>query len=287
VAIDSGFDGVHNTVPDGVIYVVEGAGGNRDFDDALPNPRGSNAATIDQDDSATGQSVVLAEHTYPNGPGSWLDTHLTNTAMTAFQPAAGSGPKITARFKAKVFSFADITVHGNRLTLRQISEPLSGSSSATAANPYPFGTDLNGKRLNDPIADTVFDPTTQSVISPPEIGTPALLDAFTVTKPDVKDSIETSLSASGPVPVGDNFEYTLKVSNHGRYALNGTQAFLTLPDGVQYVSASGGCTTLAGPHVIVTLGRLAPNDKQGTPSCQSRNSLRDRPARRRRIERHR
>ena len=96
VAIDPGFDGVHNTVPDGVIYVVEGAGGNRDFDDALPNPRGSNAATIDQDDSATGQSLVLAGHTYPNGPASWLDTRLTNTAMTAFQPAAGSSPKITA-----------------------------------------------------------------------------------------------------------------------------------------------------------------------------------------------
>ena len=260
VAIDPGFDGVHNTVPDGVIYVVEGAGGNRDFDDALPNPRGSNAATIDQDDSATGQSLVLAGHTYPNGPASWLDTRLTNAAMTAFQPVAGSGPKITARFKAKVFSFANITVYANRLTLRQISEPLSGSSSATAADPYPFGTDLNGKRLNDPIPDTVFDPATQSVISPPEIGTPALLDAFTVTKPDVEDSIEASLFASGPVPVGDNFEYTMKVSNHGRYALNGTQAFLTLPDGVQYVSASGDGTTLAGPNVIVTLGRLAPND---------------------------
>ncbi len=49
-----------------------------------------------------------------------------------------------------------------------------------------------------------------------------MLAAFTVTKSDVEDSIETSLSASGPVPVGDNFEYTLKV--------------------------------------IVTLGRLAPND---------------------------
>jgi hypothetical protein len=121
-----------------------------------------------------------------------------------------------------VFSFADIKVSGNRLTLRQISEPLSGSSSATAANLYPFGTDLNGKRLNDPIPDTVFDPATRSVISAPEIGTTALLDAFTLARPDVEDSIETSLSASGPVPVGDNFEYTLKV--------------------------------------IVTLGRLAPND---------------------------
>src|SRR5260370_26601401 len=58
----------------------------------------------------------------PNGPSSWLDTHLTNTAMTTFLPTAGSGMKITTKFKAKVFSFADIVVDGNQLTLRQRSE---------------------------------------------------------------------------------------------------------------------------------------------------------------------
>src|SRR5579871_6622675 len=148
VAVDKNFDGVNYTVPDSVLYFVEGAGGNRDFDDALGNPRGSAANTIDQEDSATGLSVPLGAppQTYPNGPNSWLDTHLTNTAMTNFFATAGSGPKITARFKGKLFSFADIVVNNNELTLYQISEPLSNSSSATAANPFPFGTDINGNR---------------------------------------------------------------------------------------------------------------------------------------------
>jgi uncharacterized repeat protein (TIGR01451 family) len=260
VAIDPAFDGVQSTVPDGVIYLVEGAGGNRDFDNALPTPRGSSPTTIDQEDSATGQSVVLAGHTYPNGPASWLDTHLTNTAMTVFEPGAGSGPKITTRFKAKVFSFADVVVDGNHLTSRQVSEPLSDSSSATAANPYPFGTDINGQRLNDPIPDTVVDPATGSAISSPAAGTSVLLDAFTVTKPNVEDSVEADLSSPAHAAVGNNFDYTLTLSNHGRFALNGTQVVLTLPASVQYVGANGGGTTLAGSDVVVTLGRLAPND---------------------------
>src|SRR5262249_28639646 len=33
VEVDTVFDGVARTVPDGVLYFVEGAGGNRDFDD--------------------------------------------------------------------------------------------------------------------------------------------------------------------------------------------------------------------------------------------------------------
>jgi len=258
VAIDTAFDGVHNTVPDGVIYLVEGAGGNRDFDDALGNPRGNSPATIDQDDSATGQSISLLGHTYPNGAASWLDTNLTNTAMTTFLPTAGSGTKITARFKAKVFSFADIVVNGNQLTLRQITEPLSNSSSATAANPFPFGTDINGNRLNDPIPDTVFDPVTQTVISAPATGPSALLDAFSLTKPEL-DHVGVEFSAPDKVSVGDRFDYTLAVSGM-KLALNGTQVVFTLPGGVQYVSSSTGNATVNGSNVIVTLGRLSPGD---------------------------
>ena len=261
VAIDNAFDGVHNTVPDGVIYVVEGAGGNRDFDNALPNPRGSNPTTIDQEDSATGLSILLAGHTYPNGPASWLDTHLTNSAMKLFDPGAGNGPKITSRFKSKVFSFGDVVVNGNQLTLRQISEPLSNASSATVANPYPFGTDINGNRLNDPIPDTVFDPVTRSVVSPPATGTPALLDAFTVTKPSLEDHLEIDFQAAEKVSPGDQFDYMLEISNHSAYPLNGTQAVVTLPAGVQYVSASGGSATINDAEVIVTLGRLIPHEK--------------------------
>jgi uncharacterized repeat protein (TIGR01451 family) len=261
VDIDTTFDGSAHTVPDGVIYLVEGAGGNRDFDDALPNPRGSSPNTIDQDDSATGQSVPLNGNTYPNGPESWLDTHLTNTAMTSFLPNAGGGPKITTLFKAKVFSFADITVNGNQLTMRQISEPLTDSSSATGSNPYPYGTDVNGNRLNDPIPDTVFDPATLMVISPPATGTPALLDVFTVTKPDLTNQLTANLGAPARVAAGETFSYGLTISNQSQYALNGTQAVVTLPDGVQYVSASGSAT-VDGKDVIVTVGRLATGGTQ-------------------------
>ena len=72
VSIDTSFDGVTQTVPDGVLYVVEGAGGNRDFDGNLAPARGSGLG-IDQEDSATGKGTV-ATFTFPNGPASWLDT---------------------------------------------------------------------------------------------------------------------------------------------------------------------------------------------------------------------
>jgi hypothetical protein len=258
VAVDQTFDGITHTVPDGVLYFVEGAGGNRDFDDALGNPRGSNPQTIDQEDSATGNSIPLGTPptAYPNGPKSWLDTHLTNTAMTSFFPAAGAGTKITARFKAKVFSFADIVVHDNQLMLYQISEPLTKSSSATPSNPYPYGTDIHENRLNDPIPDTVFDPATETVISTPAVGTPALLDKITISKPDLDEGLSAKLSAQPTVSAGEQFVYTLEISNHSGIALNGTQAVFDLPDGVVYLGATGGSATVDGSDVVVTLGRL-------------------------------
>jgi hypothetical protein len=164
VSIDTAFDGLKQTVPDGVLYLVEGAGGNRDFDGDLAPARGQGFG-IDQDDSATGMTT-LAGFTFPNGPASWLDTNLTSAAFSPVLPGAGSGPKITVKFKAKVFSFADVIVRDNKLTLYQITEPLTSSSSATPGNPAPFGTDVNGTPLNDPIPDTLVDPATGNVSSP-------------------------------------------------------------------------------------------------------------------------
>lgn len=71
VAIDTNLDGVKNTVPDGVLYLVEGAGGNRDFDDNTPNPRGGGPG-IDQDDAATGFFSLAPARASPTGrtPGS-------------------------------------------------------------------------------------------------------------------------------------------------------------------------------------------------------------------------
>jgi len=240
-------------VPDGVLYLVEGAGGNRDFDGDLGPARGSGLG-IDQDDSATGTAVVSGL-VFPNGPRSWLDTHLTNTEMGPVVPNAGSGPKITVKFKAKLFSFADIVVRDNELTLYQISEPLQGSSSASAAEPLPFGTDVNGERVNDPIPDTLVDPSTGHVVSPPADGPSVLLDRFTVKKPHLED-LQAGLEAPPSVAPGGQITYTLHVRNGSQHHLNGTQAVFHLPAGVRLVSSPDGSATRLGKVVVVTLGRL-------------------------------
>jgi hypothetical protein len=138
---------------------------------------------LDQDDSATGDFTDEPGLTVPQGPASWLDTNLTNPEMVNFLPNAGQGQKITAKLKAKVFSFGDVLVDHNQLTLFQISEPLQATSSATSADPAPYGTDVNGQPLNDPIPDTDVDPSTGQVVFNPATGTSVLLDKWTVIKP--------------------------------------------------------------------------------------------------------
>ncbi|HVH60918.1 MAG TPA: metallophosphoesterase family protein, partial [Candidatus Sulfotelmatobacter sp.] len=209
VDIDTSFDGLTETVPDGVLYLVEGAGGNRDFDDGFLQPRG-NGLSVDQEDSATG-TFSLGGINFAKGPASWLDTHLTDNEMSPVLPGAGTGPKITTKFKAKVFSFADVVVRGNRLTLYQISEPLQSSSSASASNPAPFGTDVNGTPLNDPIPDTLVDPATGDVVSPAAVGQSALLDKFTVTKPDVEDGVSVHIDGPQQAAAGTAITYNVRV----------------------------------------------------------------------------
>jgi hypothetical protein len=262
VSIDTSFDGINQTVPDGVLYLVEGAGGNRDFDGDLAMPRGQGPG-IDQDDSATGTAtitdpVTLKKYTFPNGPASWLDTNLTSAAFSPVQPGAGNGPKITAKFKAKVFSFADVIVRDNQLTLYQITEPLTSSSSATMSNPAPFGTDVNGTPMNDPIPDTLVDPMTGNVVTPPATGDSALLDKFVVTKPDLSDLLNVHLSAPHSVAAGGQLTYTLNIQNGSSQGLNGTQAVFELPSGVIFVASPDGLATQVGNQFVVTIGRLDP-----------------------------
>jgi Calcineurin-like phosphoesterase/Purple acid Phosphatase, N-terminal domain/Domain of unknown function DUF11 len=254
VNIDTAFDGVKQTVPDGVIYLVEGAGGNRDFDGDLGPARGSGLG-IDQDDSATG-TASLAGFTFPNGPASWLDTNLTSAAFSPVLPGAGNGPKITAKFKAKVFSFADVIVRGNKLTLYQITEPLTLSSSATSSSPAPFGTDVNGAPLNDPIPDTLVDPATGNVVTAPATGASALLDKFVVTKPDLSENLCVYLSTPHSVAGGGQLTYTLNVQNGSSHGLNGTQAVFEIPSGVTFVASPDGGATQVGNQIVVTIGRL-------------------------------
>ena len=252
VAIDTKFDGRSVTVPDGVIYVVEGAGGDRDFDNNLQEPRGQ-GDSVDQDDSATGNFTDNKNNlTFPNGADSWLDTNLTTAQMSAFFPSAGKGPKITARFKSKVFSFGDVMINGNKLTHYQISEPLLNKSSASAQNPYPYGTDVTGKALNDPIPETLIDPATGKVTTAPAQGTPALIDEFTITKPNVSDRLVVKPYVT--VEKGQMLKYQISVTNNSPYVLNGTQIVLNLPTGVNLQPSPS--STQHGQEVVYTLGRL-------------------------------
>lgn len=261
VAIDRGFDGVLNTIPDGVIYLVEGAGGDRDFDNNLPQPRGQ-GPVADQEDSASGVFTYAPGQTFPIGPASWLDTNLTNVQMSPFFPNAGAGPKITAKFKAKLFSFAQVLVNDNTLTLYQISEPLLSTSSAGPVNPAPFGTDATGNPVNDPIPNTLVNPATGQVVTPPANGNSALLDRFTVTKPDVTATLTTSLSAP-PAAIADGaLVYTVSITNNGAFALNGVQAVITLPPGVDFADMPQANTTLQGNDVVVTIGRISPGEQR-------------------------
>src|SRR5215467_345332 len=260
VDVDNTFDGPTHMVPDGVLYFVEGAGGNRDFDDNFPNPRG-NGASIDQDDAAIGTtSGVVGGVTYAfkNGASSWLDTSMTDDAMKAFLPGAGSGTSITERFKSKLFSFAHITVDDNHLTLYQISEPLSATSSATASNPEPFGRDYRGLPVNDPLPNTVFDPVSRTVVSSAGDGVPALLDKLDVVKPDISDDSAVALSAPQSVAPGDAIDFTFTFRNGSAYALNGAQAVVTLPEDVIFDSVSQGTVTQRGSELVISLGRLLP-----------------------------
>lgn len=261
VNVDQSYDGVTDTVPDGVLYILEGAGGNRDFDGNFAPPRGSGTG-LDQDDSATGTFTDEPGLTVPQGPASWLDTNLTNPEMINFLPNAGKGTKITARLKAKVFSFGHVLVNNNNLTLYQISEPLQSTSSATASDPAPYGTDINGKPLNDPIPDTEIDPSTGLVVSAPATGTSALLDKWTITKPELGSSVKASLSAPDSVRSGQTFDYSVAINNGSGYALNGTQVRLELPEGVSFAGATSDTLTLQGNEVVVTLGRVAAGDQQ-------------------------
>ena len=261
VFIDQTYDGQSRTVPDGVLYLVEGGGGNRDFDGDLAPPRGSGLG-VDQDDSATGTSTPIAGLTVPQGPASWLDTNLTNHEMINFVPNAGSGPKITTKFKSKVFSFGHVLVNGNTLTLYQISEPLSNSSSATPGVPAPFGTEINGTPLKDPIPDTVLDGTTGALLSSPATGPSALLDRFTITKPDVTSSVTAQLFAPPSAVAGGALVYTLLLSNNGNTPLNGSQVRLTMPSVLTFGGSPTDPVTVQGSDTVFTAGRLAPGEQQ-------------------------
>jgi hypothetical protein len=255
VEVDTNYNGTSDNVPDGVLYIVEGAGGNRDFDGDFAAPRGSGLG-VDQDDSATGAYNAAPGVTVQQGPADWLDTNLTNLEMVQNVPGAGTGPKITTKFKSHIFSFGHVVVENNKFTLWQISEPLQSTSSATSAHPAPYGTDIYGHPINDPIPDTVLNGTTGTLESAPATGTSALLDKFTMLKPELKASLIAQLTAPATVQVNGEVVYTVLVKNNSPYSLNGTQIRLTVPSAVNCTGAQAPMT-MQGTDAVATVGRLA------------------------------
>jgi hypothetical protein len=254
VKIDTTFDGVTKKVPDGVLYLVEGAAGNRDFDGDDAPPRGSGVG-LDQDDSATGTFTDQPGLTVPQGPASWLDANLSSPEMVNFLPNAGQGQRITDKFKSKIFSFGHVLVDNNKLTLYQISEPLQATSSATIDEPAPFGTDINGKPLNDPIPDTEVDPATGEVVSAPATGTAALLDKWTVEKPDISSTATATLTGPEKIHPGDLLDYHLTIET-SKYALSGTQVRFTVPSDVTFAGTKSDTVSLQGNEIVVSFGHL-------------------------------
>lgn len=115
---------------------------------------------------------------------------------------------------------------------------------------------MNGKPLNDPIPDTLVDPATGDVVSPAANGPSALLDTFSITKPDVEGDLLVHLQAPEKAMPGAVVPFDIRVSNHSRYPLNGVQIVLTLPNGTAFAGSSGDSVTLLGREVVVTIGRL-------------------------------
>ena len=115
--------------------------------------------------------------------------------------------------------------------------------------------------MNDPVPDTVLDAQTGALVTSAPDGPSALLDKFTVTKPQV--TLVVDLSAPLTVVQGGELDYRLNVSNLSSHVLNGVQAVMTLPSGVDYIGDLSDMTTLQGQNdVVVTLGRLAAGESR-------------------------
>jgi uncharacterized repeat protein (TIGR01451 family) len=63
-----------------------------------------------------------------------------------------------------------------------------------------------------------------------------------------------------PVKVGSNLTYTIRIANTGSAMATGVQVTDTLPKGVNFVSASPGCS-IKGRTIICTIPGLAPDEK--------------------------
>jgi hypothetical protein len=116
--------------------------------------------------------------------------------------------------------------------------------------------------LNDPIPDTQVDPSTGKVVSAPATGASALLDAWTVTKPEVGGSVVATLSAPGDIAPGQAITYAVSISNDSEYALSGTQVRLRMPHDLAFAGTASDVVTVQGDEIVFTLGYLAVGAQQ-------------------------
>jgi uncharacterized repeat protein (TIGR01451 family) len=94
------------------------------------------------------------------------------------------------------------------------------------------------------------------VVSPAAAGQPALLDKFTVTKPDVEDSVSVHIDGPQQAAAGTAITYNVRVRNGSAYPLNGAQVVIHLPDGAAFAGATNDTLTVHGAQVVVTVGRI-------------------------------
>ena len=116
--------------------------------------------------------------------------------------------------------------------------------------------------MNDPIPDTVVDPATGEVVSPSAEGPSALLDKFTITKPDLEDHLTAQLRAPETATAGSMIRLSIRIHNLSTYALNGVQVVVKLPHGAGFAGTLSDKLTVHGSEVVVTLGCLEPHSEQ-------------------------
>jgi hypothetical protein len=102
----------------------------------------------------------------------------------------------------------------------------------------------------------MVDPATGLVVSPPATGPSALLDKWTITKPQVGSGVSVKLAASGKVQAGSGITLTVHLDNASTLPLNGAQVRLHLSNGLKFAGTSGDNITIQGNEVVVTVGRL-------------------------------
>jgi uncharacterized repeat protein (TIGR01451 family) len=89
-----------------------------------------------------------------------------------------------------------------------------------------------------------------------------LLDKWTVTKPEVGDSLIAKLSAPGKIRAGQILTYTVDIDNGSEYSLNGTQVRFRLPQSASFAGTPGNTVTVHRDEIVVTVGRLAAGSNQ-------------------------